>query len=140
MAFGKLHLLILHLPIALILAAGFADLVFLLSRKYFWSAAGFYCVVCGALTAIPTAITGYVLLSGMSLAGAQADIAETHEGLGISVAIVVSVAALIRLIRWNRLKSWWAYLYGLAVAGAVVLVCLAGHYGGVLAFGAGYLK
>ncbi len=137
MALGKLHLLVLHLPIALVLAAALADVLYALARRRFFRAAGFYCLVFAAASAVPTMVTGLLLADEFDMAG---ETLELHEHLGIATTVVLLAAAVLRIIRRDRLPSWWAYAYGVLVFAAVVLISAAGHYGGILAFGADYLK
>lgn len=138
MAFGKLHLLILHFPVALILAAGVADVLRLIARHRVFKAASLYCVVLAALTAIPTVITGDVLLDSREYAGDAARLAETHETFGFVTLALVLLTAGLRLALKDELRGAWAIGYAAIMVCSVVSVVLAGHYGGLLAFGAGY--
>ncbi|MFB3892812.1 MAG: DUF2231 domain-containing protein [Phycisphaerae bacterium] len=142
---GVLHLLVLHFPIALIMAALLADALWLITRKAFFRAAGFYCIILGALSAIPTVITGDMLSDSMQFSGDRAALLETHEGLGITTMIVALVAASWRLVGSAWLArgtkfGWWPHLYGLLIVAAGVLVTLTGHWGGMLLLGPDYLK
>ena len=84
--------------------------------------------------AIPAVITGSLLIDALNLTGALADIGETHESLGIMTMSVALLAPVVRAIRRNKLSGLWAYGYGVLIAGALVLVVLTGHYGGLLAW------
>ncbi|MFA6132770.1 MAG: DUF2231 domain-containing protein [Phycisphaerae bacterium] len=139
MTFGKLHLLVLHFPLALILAAGLADALSLRWRGGFFRQAALYCLALGALAAIPTVITGSLLLDSLNLTGDAAGLGETHEGLGIAALCVALSALGLRVFRRNNLSGLWAIGYAAMIIGAVALVGLAGHWGGLLAFGRDYL-
>ncbi|MEI7835361.1 MAG: DUF2231 domain-containing protein [Planctomycetota bacterium] len=140
MVVAKLHLLILHFPIAMILAAVMADALWLWLRKPIFRESGCWCIVVGAAAAIPTVITGFLFLDGMTLSGEMAELGETHETLGVITMSLALAAAAIRLAARNRLAGRWAYVYAVLVAAAAIFVGLAGHWGGMLAFGEDYLK
>lgn len=69
MAIGKLHLLVLHFPLALIIVAALADALWLRWRKSLFREAGYYCILLGAMAAIPTMITGSMLIDTLKLRG-----------------------------------------------------------------------
>jgi uncharacterized membrane protein len=140
MAIGKLHVLVLHFPIALILAAGLADMLWLLTRKAIFKDAGYYCIILGALGAIATVITGSMLIDTLNLTGEYHDLGETHEALGITTMIVAILAGGVRVFFRNRLPKIWAWVYGLLILSALTLVSITGHYGGMIAFGKDYLS
>lgn len=140
MDFGKLHVLLVHFPIALALAAALADILWTVRRRDFLRHAAFYCIILAALGAIPTVIAGDALLESMNLTGELHEIAETHEALGITTMCVLCAAAVLRAIRRNQLKGWWLAGYGVLIFAAVVLVSLTGHFGGQIAFGVNYLS
>ena len=140
MDFGKLHVLLVHFPIALGLAAALADLLWAIRKKDFFRQAGFYCLIMAAVAAIPTVITGDINLEGRHFVGQFHEIAETHEYLGIATLCVLLAAALLRAVRANRPKGWWLRLYGLLVVAIVVLITLTGHWGGKISFGPEYLS
>ncbi|MGA2266327.1 MAG: DUF2231 domain-containing protein [Phycisphaerae bacterium] len=140
MALGKLHLLVLHFPIALVLAAALADVLWLWRRKTFFGEAGFYCLLVGAISAVPTMAAGLMLISTMSLSGQIAQLGEVHESLGIITTTVVLLTAGLRVALRNRLSGLWGWAYGVLMLASVVLITLTGHYGGLLAFGPDYLS
>lgn len=137
---AKLHLLILHFPIALILSAALADVLWVWLRRPILREAGHWCIGLGAATAIPTVVAGFLLLNGMGLSGEMAEIGETHESLGVIAMSLTLAAAGVRLAARNRLARPWGFVYAALIAASAVVVALAGHWGGMLAFGEDYLK
>ena len=138
--FGNLHLLVLHFPIALILSAALADLAWRVTGREFFRAAGFYCIFLAALGSIPTAITGDALLDGMSPEGLQAKIATFHMIGGITTACLAGLAALLRIVRRNKLEKAWGWVYAVVIVLAVLAVSLTAHLGGILAWNSDYLS
>jgi uncharacterized membrane protein len=139
-AIGKLHVLLLHFPVALIIVAALADALWLRWRKPLFREAGYYCILLGALAAIPTMITGSMLIDTLKLTVSEAALGEIHETLGILTTSIVVLAAGVRLLGRNKLTKTWAWMYGALMAGLLVLVSLTGHFGGMLAFGKDYLS
>ncbi len=140
MELGKLHVLLVHFPIALGLSAALADAIWLILKKDFFRQAGLYCLILAALAAIPAAIAGDMHLESEIYLGQMHEAAETHETLGYCTLGVLIAAALLRSIRKNRLASAWLGVYGVIMLAAVVLISLTGFYGGVLAHGPGFLS
>lgn len=138
MVVGKLHLLVLHFPIALIVTAALADALWLWRRGGLLRDAGCWCIALGALACIPAVVTGFLLIGPMGME--ETPLGETHESLGLVTACVALAAAGIRVAWRNRLPRPWAWAYGVLMAGSVVLVSLTGHWGGMLAFGPNYLS
>jgi uncharacterized membrane protein len=89
--------------------------------------------------AVAAAGTGWLLDSARTWTDAEEEFLEPHQWLGTTTAIlavgmVVLGAVLAR--REGKAAAW------IVLAGAVslgVLVSLAGHYGGLVAFGAEFL-
>lgn len=106
----------------------------------FFGEAGYYCLLIGAISAVPTMAAGLMLISTMSLSGQIAQLGEVHESLGITATMVVLLTAGLRVALRNRLSGLWGWTYGVLMLASVVLITLTGHYGGLLAFGPDYLS
>lgn len=134
--FGRFHPLVLHLPI------GFLSVAFLLEilcrvKGFTQYRPAVYLTLCiGAAFAVITAVFGYMLgLEG----GFDDDLLSLHQWTGIGVAIL-SVITVILYSQWRTRKSAVldrAYLSALSLL--VILMAVAGHYGGSLTHGSDYL-
>jgi len=123
---GKLHLLLLHLPIGLL---GFAFLLELLARvqhKPELKEAAKYALAFGIPAAVLAAGTGWLL---SQQGGYDADLLQKHQWLGFATA-AFSIAC------WLMRGSDW-YFVSLAILSGTL--AFAGHYGGALTHGEGYL-
>ncbi|MEX2402144.1 MAG: c-type cytochrome domain-containing protein [Rhodothermales bacterium] len=129
---GRFHPTLVHFPIALLL---FGAAIELLAPR--WPAAERLrsavpvLLAVGGLTALAAAVVGYLL----SLGGGYAEQSlSRHFWLGITVTVLSFLLALV---------SAWTVRPGRVYRGMVgafaVLVVLAGHFGGTLARGSGYL-
>jgi uncharacterized membrane protein len=142
MEIGKLHVILVHFPIALALSAVLADFLLLVTRKDFFRICGMYCLVLAAIAIIPTAFTGDKLLDSeqSQLTPDYLSIAHTHRDLAITSLILVITAAVIRIIQKNHLKKWWLSAYTILIILIFGFISATGHFGGMLTHGKNYLS
>jgi uncharacterized membrane protein len=133
---GRLHPLLIHFPIALVLAAGAAEAAALLTADDRWRVVALHNVRIAAAFAIPAAIAGWRLAID---SGSDASaLLEWHRWLGTLAAVATLAAALATAsIRRQRLAAPW--VYRIALLAAAALVAVTGHLGGALAWGSGFL-
>ena len=127
---GSFHPLVVHLPIGILILA---LVMALLSRKEKYTSlqtALPLMFAAGALTAIFSCITGYLL----SESGEYDElILNRHKWLGIATALVSSLSyAFYKAAGDTR-------LYGISLISLFVLITITGHLGGSLTHGSGYL-
>ncbi|HUT55266.1 MAG TPA: DUF2231 domain-containing protein [bacterium] len=137
---GQFHVMIVHFPIALIMAAGLAEILGLIFKKEFYFAAARFIVVIAALSAIPTVLLGAAAEHGSDFTGPYADIVETHEGLGITTMVITIIAAALSELWRRREDARLKILYRVALFAAMAAVTVTGHFGGELVHGIGYWK
>ena len=130
---GRLHQLVLHLPIGLLFGALVLEVAASRGRlarnalgTYLWFA---------ALGAILAASTGWVLGQEDGYGG---ETLERHRRLGIAVAVATSLAALFHDASGRSLARLG--LYRVALAAACVLLVPAGHLGSTMTHGADWLQ
>jgi hypothetical protein len=123
---GRLHLVFLHLPIGFLLLAG------ALAAFSFWKKTNDYrpaldlTVGLGALAAILSAICGWLLAQS---GGYDEALLTRHQWLGFAAAGLASATWLLRRSRW----------YSPVLATTIAAISVAGHFGGTLTHGEGYL-
>jgi uncharacterized membrane protein/mono/diheme cytochrome c family protein len=134
---GKFHLLLLHFPIALVLAAGLAELLSLRQRNSIPSESVRLCLWLGALSAIPTVALGW--LHAASGNGASSpELLAIHRWLGTAAAVwLVFTAVCVELdnrrgVRSPRVRS--------LLLCAVFITALVAHLGGLLANGENFFS
>jgi uncharacterized membrane protein len=138
MAFiGKFHPLLVHFPIALVLAAAAAELVAIATPRPAWRTVAVANIRAGAAIGIVTAITGWLFASSPAVDVTTS--LEWHRWLGLAGAAGAIGAALLssRLHGASR-RSALAYRCLLFVT--ALLVAITGHLGGTLVWGAGFLR
>ncbi|HUX53428.1 MAG TPA: DUF2231 domain-containing protein [Williamwhitmania sp.] len=132
---SHLHPMLVHFPIALIIA-GFALEVFhlIIKKEQCLSRAGFYLLILGTLGAIVAYLAGEFFTN--DLAGAAGGIQETHELFASITLGTVILTLLVRLYLMIKKKEEtslrWVYfaLYALSA----IFVGITGFYGGTLVF------
>lgn len=133
---GRLHPLLLHAPIGLLLGALLLELLATRGRLP-RPALGLY-LACAALAAVLAATTGWIL--GHE-AGYEGSTVERHEQLGIAVAGLAVLAAALHgatagaAARAGRRLA----LYRVALVLVCALLVPTGHFGSILTHGADWL-
>jgi hypothetical protein len=123
---GRLHLVFLHLPIGFLLLAGMLAAISLWKKTDEYRSALDLTVGLGALAAILSASCGWLLAQTGDYDEA---LLARHQWLGFASAGLASATWLLRRSRW----------YFPVLAATVGAVSVAGHFGGSLTHGEGYL-
>jgi uncharacterized membrane protein/mono/diheme cytochrome c family protein len=126
---GKFHLLFLHFPIALVLAAGFGEIRSVWRRNPFPSESVRFCLWLGALAAIPTAGLGWIHAANSSGLGSS-QLLTAHRWLGTTAAVwlVITAICVERDARSGvRSRAVW-----LLITSGVLVTAFTAHLGGLL--------
>jgi len=136
---GRFHPAIVHFPIALILAAGLAELLLLATGRPIFASATRFIMPLAALGAVAAALLGWAAAAGAHYPPDLARVLEWHRGFA-ALVVVSSVAAAILRERAERRPATaglrWSYRGVLLLA--VLLVSVAGYLGGELVYGTDY--
>jgi uncharacterized membrane protein len=130
---GRLHPLLIHFPIALVIVAVAAEGAAIVTRNELWRTVAVANVRAGAAFGLLAAAAGWWLASMPDIE--RTSLLEWHRWLGTTGAGVTLVAALATFGGTNRL-----WLYRIALLGAGVLVAITGHLGGLLVFGPDFFR
>ncbi|MBK9383647.1 MAG: hypothetical protein IPN34_02315 [Planctomycetes bacterium] len=133
---GHSHPVLVHFPIALLLAALFAELLYLVSRSPGMAGASAFCAILGFLGAAASCASGWIFADLEGYRDTHA-VMFVHRWGGIAATVLSALAVLLLLRARKSEGSRLPYLLVLLLcAGAVSLV---GHYGGVLVYGEEHL-
>jgi len=133
---GKFHPLLVHFPIALVLAAAAAELVVLATPRQAWRTVAVVNIRAGAAMGVVTAITGWLFASS-PLVDASPSL-EWHRWVGMAGAAgAIGAALLSSRLRLSSRRA--AFVYRCALFVTALLVAITGHLGGSLVWGAGFL-
>ena len=138
---GRLHPMVVHFPIALLLAAALAEFLSVRKRSAEFAFAARFCLWTGALGAIVAASLGWADALGVeeSYSGFPLELLGYHRWAGTLTALVATLA-LWACERANRRDdAKWRRLHRGGLGLAVLLVTVAGHLGASLIFGWDYL-
>lgn len=125
---GHFHPLLVHLPIGILLLAGFFQFLSRKEKYSFLQHAIDIALFWGMISAIASCVSGYYL-SGTGDYDEQ--LVSRHQWFGISVAIISLFTFILHRLK-NRLSKWSMLLM-------VLLVIVTGHLGGSLTHGSDYL-
>jgi uncharacterized membrane protein len=134
---GRLHPMLVHFPIGLVLIAAVAEAVAMTTHLQVLRAVAVANVRAGAAFGIGAAVAGWRLASSAGIEPTSA--LEWHRWLGTIAAIAVVGAALTTASARDRSPlALWAYRITLFWAAA--LVAVTGHLGGLLVWGADFVR
>jgi uncharacterized membrane protein len=134
---GRFHPLIVHFPIALVMIAAWAEGVALATHDSRWRAVAVINVRAGALFAFAGAIAGWRLASTFGIDSSP--LMQWHRGLGVAATVLTAAAAVATFkTRVGSLRDLW--IYRIALASAAIAVAATGHVGGLLVWGADFLR
>jgi uncharacterized membrane protein len=149
---GKLHPLVVHFPIALLLVGAAAEFLRLTRGQNRPSRAAMLCLGIAAPTAVMAAVLGWSDATTAGHQGSDAWVLFWHRWLGIPTACVAVAGVVLAVIANRRGPAaepatavsvgrprafGW---YRLCVLAGAVLVAVTGHFGGMLVYGTSYVQ
>jgi uncharacterized membrane protein len=134
---AKFHPLLVHFPIALVMAAAVAEIVVIAARRPAWRTVAVSNIRVGAAMGVVTADTGWLFASS-PLVDASTFL-EWHRWVGMTGAAgAIGAALLSSRLHVSSHRSVFAYRLTLFVT--ALLVAFAGHLGGTLVWGARFFQ
>ncbi len=128
---GKIHPIVIHFPIALIIAAGLAELCSLTQRRTGMTSAVTFCLLLGTAGAVLSAISGWVFAMEQGyVIEMTTETASLHRWLGVLTALAAPVLLWVDLLS-NKDRRFFRFCLVVLIA----LVMATGHFGGVLVYG-----
>jgi mono/diheme cytochrome c family protein/uncharacterized membrane protein len=126
---GKFHLLLLHFPIALVVAAGFGEVRSVWKRNPLPSESVRFCLWLGAIAAIPTAGLGWLHAADGAGLG-PSPLLTAHRWLGTTAAAWLVIAAVcVERDARNGVRSRAAWIL---MTSGIIVTALTAHLGGML--------
>jgi uncharacterized membrane protein/mono/diheme cytochrome c family protein len=133
---GRFHILVVHFPIALLLAAAAGEVWFARGGNRTPAPAVRFCVLLGTAGAVAAAALGWLHAWAGNGAGAPA-VLGLHRWLGTATAVwAVGTVLLSEWDEWRGTRSPW---FRLSLLVGALLVGAAAHFGGVLVHGDDFL-
>lgn len=135
-----IHAMVIHFPIALLMAGFFSEVLALIIKKEFFNNAAFYLLLLGALGAIAAYISGGYAGEGIE-DGPLKQPMELHEGAATLTLWLSIITALYRVVlyffKYNKAWTKWLgiFLFTVLIGSVVRTAYLGGQL--VYAHGAG---
>ncbi|HWG43231.1 MAG TPA: DUF2231 domain-containing protein [Gemmataceae bacterium] len=134
---GNFHVIVIHFPIALLLAAAVGELWYACRSVRQPASAVSFCVLLGAISAVVSAALGWLHAANGAGAGSPS-ILTWHRWFGTTTAAGSVILLVLSAIDIRRgVRSWW---FRLLLLLAAVLVGVTGYFGGDLVYGEGYFR
>ena len=136
---GKFHPLLIHFPIALVLAAALAEILGVLGRLERATDIARFMLTLSAASIVPVILSGW-LLADSSYGSAPADTVLTaHRWAGITTALAtLGATAAAWFVKAQSSNKATRRLYWLLLGISVVAVSITGHLGATLVYGRSY--
>ena len=135
---GKLHVLVIHFPIALIAAAAGMESWWILRRRRDTSPVVRFCVYFGAAGAVVAAFLGWLHAPFSGYESSAAGTLLLHRWLGVAAATGAMVVA--GLSGLDELRGRRSLIFRAALFGTALLIGLTGHLGGTLVYGDDFFR
>jgi mono/diheme cytochrome c family protein/uncharacterized membrane protein len=133
---GRFHPLLVHLPIGFLLIAALLEIGRRAKMMQVGTSPITFILFCSAIGATLACLAGYML----SLGGGYDDVLlDKHKWQGIGVAAFAWVAWFVSVNKFKQKIPLGPTFYSVALGLAVLLTMTAGHDGGSLTHGEGYL-
>ncbi|MHC5114246.1 MAG: DUF2231 domain-containing protein [Planctomycetota bacterium] len=138
-ALGRLHPIVVHFPIALLIMAGATEFITALFSNRRRSNVAATCLVTGAVAAVAAAWFGWLFAANEPPGDSVATTLALHRWIGIAAAAIASAGALCLLLDLSAPRDWARNGYRAAVIAAAAVVGVSGHYGGTMVYGEDFL-
>jgi len=126
---GQFHPLLVHFPVALLLSALLAELLFVATGRITFAATARFCLVLGTVGALVAVTSGWFWSDASGLA------ATRHRWLAIATTAFALATCLLGPMAAARGTRGARLLYRTALLATVVLLVLTGYAGGRLTYG-----
>jgi mono/diheme cytochrome c family protein len=135
---GRFHVLVIHFPIALLLAAALGELIAALRGNQTMRPAVRFCVLLGAAGALAAALLGWLHADVGGHGSSAADgILGLHRWLGAAASLIAIAIALS--CEWDHRRGQRSLLFRVLLWSGAALTAITAHYGGLLVHGRDFL-
>lgn len=135
---GKLHVLVIHFPIALIAAGAGVESWRIARRRQGASPVVRFCVCFGAAGAVVAAVLGWLHAPFSGYGTSAAGTLLLHRWAGVTAAAGALTAA--GLSGLGELRGRRSVIFRVTLFGTALLIGLAGHLGGTLVYGDDFFR
>jgi len=138
---GKLHPIVLHFPISLILTTLLAEILGLISGKPIFFQTARFTLILAALSVVFTVPLGWAAAVSKEYPDDYARILWLHRWFGTTTGVLTIFAAcLSELSHFRRERAGIRMAYRIALVAASATVTFTGHFGALLVYGINYFS
>jgi len=135
MTITHLHAMIIHFPIALLMAGFLSEIISLFSKNKFYKNAAFYLLLLGALGAITAYINGSYAGEGMEDGILETPMELHEEAALISLWLAIITTLFYVALYYFKYQRSWAKWAGIILFTALIIsIARTGYLGGQLVF------
>jgi len=129
------HAMVIHFPIALLMAGFFSEILGLVTKKEFFKNAAFFLLLLGATGAIAAYISGNMAGDGIDEGPLKIPL-ERHELAATVTLWLTVVTALLRVavFYFNYNRSWLKWVFIILFTALAGSVATTGYLGGQLVY------
>lgn len=130
-----LHAMLVHFPIALLLAGFLSEIIALFSKRPFFQQAAFYLLVLGTVGAITSYLAGNAAGEGMDEGALSKAMVLHKQSATLSLWLTIVTASVYLGLYFSRFrKSWLKIVRVLLFAAVVGSLARTGYLGGQLVY------
>jgi len=137
---GRLHPLSVHFPVALIFAAGLAEIFYMRRGNNAFGFAARFALLTAAACAVVSVLLGFAAAAGRASLTDSAIQIGFHGTMGLATAGLVSLTAALAVSASHKRDPFRVRLYRTALAVTMIVVGFAAHTGAMLVFGPNYFS
>lgn len=137
-ALGKLHVLVIHFPIALLASGAIAEGWWIWRRRAGISPVVRFCVIFGALGAVTAGTLGWIHASFGAFGTDSSEALMLHRWLGTAAAAGAVLTALAG--EWDVFHNRRSLFFRGVLFTSALLVGAAGHFGGLVVYGSDFFR
>lgn len=134
---GRLHPLLVHFPIGLVILAALAEAVATVADDCRWRTVAVANIRAGAAFGLLAAIAGWRLALAPGVESSA--LLDSHQWLG-AIAAGTALAAALASSGADGRSPFEFWVYRITLFSAAALVAVTGHFGGLLVWGADFLR
>jgi uncharacterized membrane protein len=131
--FGRFHPATVHFPIAMLSGAALMEFLQIVRRKPDLSPATLTMTIIGLASSVLASLMGWINASAKNPSGAI----ELHRWAGVAT-VAAAILAMVFVLRARDAQAWKIHAARASLFFCLIVVSLAGHWGGVLVYGDDY--
>ena len=134
---GRFHIVLVHFPIAILLLASLLEIISFKNFNSKYRPAIHLAVIIGGISAVFSAIFGYILAQNEEITGNTLDL---HKWGGIATAALSLITLGLLWLIWQKQQNSKISIYRFSLFATSLAVIFTGHFGGSLTYGDDYFS